>query len=60
MTALQTTAKTSAHLAALDAARAATVAYCTDEAKDHSHATLRDLTAIEAMYAYFGSDETSL
>jgi hypothetical protein len=33
--------------------------YCTVHAADQLHARLRDLTPIEAMYAYYGSDEAA-
>ncbi|GEM_PF-5622963 len=39
------------------AAQSATVDYCTTAATDLSHTKLRDLTPLEAMYAYFGADE---
>ncbi|MFN3721527.1 MAG: hypothetical protein ACK4VZ_00665 [Paracoccaceae bacterium] len=33
--------------------------YCNITASEQAHAKLRDLTALESMYAYFGSDEAS-
>ena len=33
--------------------------YCTVYAADQMHARLRDLTPLEAMYAYYGSDEAA-
>ncbi|NEX47566.1 hypothetical protein [Pseudotabrizicola algicola] len=45
------------HVTALARARAATPDYCNSASADKIHAPLRALTPIEAMYAYFGSDE---
>ncbi|RGP39079.1 hypothetical protein [Pseudotabrizicola alkalilacus] len=44
---------------ALERAKSATVEYCSVAAKDLAHTKLRDLTPLEAMYAYFGSDEAA-
>ncbi|MFN4154969.1 MAG: hypothetical protein ACK4HF_09960 [Paracoccaceae bacterium] len=45
------------HVGALLRAEAATVDYCNALTSDLPHKALRDLTPLEAMYAYFGSDE---
>ncbi|MDO9641439.1 MAG: hypothetical protein Q7J44_23170 [Pseudotabrizicola sp.] len=42
---------------ALDRAEAATLDYCTTTAREQAHAKLRELSPLDAMYAYFGSDE---
>jgi hypothetical protein len=47
----------STQVRALSRARAATLDYCTSLTSDLPHKALRDLTPLEAMYAYFGSDE---
>ncbi|MFN4131054.1 MAG: hypothetical protein ACK4GC_14760 [Paracoccaceae bacterium] len=62
MTALpsQTTFSTNAtDVGALFRAEAATVDYCTSLTADLPRKVLRDLTPLEAMYAYFGSDEAT-
>ncbi|TGD44331.1 hypothetical protein EEB11_06535 [Pseudotabrizicola sediminis] len=42
---------------ALERAQDATLDYCATTAKEQAHAKLRDMSALETMYAYFGSDE---
>ncbi len=54
---LKTDAILAAPVLALQRARAATLDYCTVSAADGGHSVLRDLTPIEAMYAYFGADD---
>lgn len=44
---------------ALHRAQGATVDYCTITAREQAHATLRPMTALDTMYAYFGSDEAT-
>lgn len=44
-------------LDALISARKATPAYCTAKASDQAGDGLRDLTPLEAMFAYYGSDK---
>ncbi|MDO8881746.1 MAG: hypothetical protein U0934_00310 [Pseudotabrizicola sp.] len=51
--------KIAAPLTALQRAQSATVDYCTITATEHAHSKLRDLTALDTMYAYFGSDEAT-
>lgn len=41
-------------------APSATLDYCTTMAREQAHAKLRDMTALETMYAYFGSDEAAV
>lgn len=44
-------------LTANQRARAATLEYCAVTAAEQAHAKLRAMTALDTMYAYFGSDE---
>lgn len=63
MTALpsQTTFLTaSTEVGALLRAKSATVEYCTSLTSDRPQRVLKDLSPLEAMYAYFGSDEIGL
>lgn len=46
-----------ATVTALDRARTATLDYCTTTATERAHAKLCDLSPLDVMYAYFGSDE---
>ena len=54
---LATPVAAAATVTALDRARSATVDYCNTTASEQAHAKLRELSPLEAMYAYFGSDE---
>ncbi|WP_103332548.1 hypothetical protein [Pseudotabrizicola formosa] len=47
-----------APVTALDRAERATLDYCTTTVREQAQPKLRDLSPLDVMYAYFGSDET--